>query len=217
MANNGGIRNYKKLKKELKKVKDAPEKTMKKMTRDAKKQVKGLVASEITKVYGITEADIASKKIGTVRVKGKILDGLEFQYRGRRLTPTGFSMSPTSPNPDGYKLTAEIIRGERATLGTVKKLSQKQKNRLKKNFKGKGKQRSKKSPIMLMPTGNKSEGGTNYIPFQRTTPNRKPIKAIKTLSMPQMVSGDRTSKNISKAVNNLMRDRVEFYLDKYME
>ena len=201
----------------LDKLRQAPEKAMKKMTSDARKQVKKMVASEISKAYGVDESDISSKKLGTVRAKGKILDSLEFIYRGRSLTPTHFSMSPRSPRKEGYVLSAEILRGKRATLGNVRKLTDKQRAKLARNLKRKNARKSKRSPIMLLPTGNKQEGGMNYIPFQRVSRDRKDIKAIKTLSMPQMVSGERAGGNISTAVNNKMQERTQFYLGKYID
>jgi hypothetical protein len=116
-------------------------------------------------------------------------------------------MSPTAPGPNAYTLKATIIRGERATLGKVKKLTKKQRAALGKNFTRSGTRKSDHSPIMLMHAG----GGT-YIPFQRKSTNRKDIEAIKTLSLQQMISGERASPNISKAINEGLQKRLDQHL-----
>ena len=128
------------------------------------------------------------------------------------LTPTHFGMTPKAPGVNAYTLKASIIKGEKKTLGKVKKLTKKQRANLAKNFTRSGTRSSAKSPIMLLHTGNKQEGGTNYIPFQRVSSNRKDIKAIKTVSLPQMVSSPRTSNAISKAVSETANERIEHHL-----
>ena len=200
----------------LQALQDAPEKALKAMNRDAKKQVKGWVNAEIVKIYNVTPEQIKTKKLGTIRVNGKIQDSLEFQYRGRPLTPTHFDMTPRSPNRGGYTLSATFYRGHKKKLGEVKELTPAQRKRLARNFKRKNLGLSRKSPAMLLPTGNKKDGGTNYIPFQRMSTNRRDIKALKTISFPQMVSSKRASKQIHDAVYNGMSKQLDTYMKKYL-
>lgn len=208
------IRNKRQLERDLQELKKAPEKAMKAMNRDAKKRVKGWVQDEIVRAYGVTPAQIKSKEIGTIRIKGKILDSLQFQYRGRPLTPTHFNMTPTTPPGRAYTLRAMVTReGGPKTLGNVKELTPKQRARLARNFKRTNLRRSRRSPVMLMPAG---KGNSKYIPFQRVSDNRKDIKAVKTLSFAQMVSSRRTNKQIQDAITNGMLERVDFYMKKYM-
>lgn len=207
------LKNRRELKKKLERLKDAPEKAMKAMNRDAKKAVKGIVQAEIVRTYNVTPAQLKSNELGTIRVKGKVLDALEFQYRGRPLTPTHFSMSPTSPPGGAYTLSATFVRGSRKTLGEIKELTPAQRKKLAKNFKHQKLQTSRKSPIMLMPAG-KNSG--KYIPFQRQSPNRKDIKAIKSTSLPQMVSSYRTQAQIQTAIQADMSKRLDGYLNKYL-
>lgn len=201
------------LKRKLDRLKDAPEKAMKAMNRDAKKAVKAIVQAEIVRTYNVTPAQLKSKELGTIRVKGKILDSLEFQYRGRPLTPTHFSMSPQSPPGGAYTLSATFVRGSRKTLGEIKELTPAQRKKLARNFKRTKMRTSQKSPIMLMPAG-KNSG--RYIPFQRQSTNRKDIKAIKTTSLAQMVSSPRTQAKIQTAIQADMNKRLDGYLDKYL-
>lgn len=205
------IRDYNILKQRLEEMKKAPKTVLKHLSSDAKKRVPGWVATEVSKVYGVKKGEITGGKLGTVRVKGNSIDEVKIHYEGRVLTPTHFGMSPKVPKKGGsYTLKATIIKGQRSTLGKVKKLTKKQRAALGKNFRREGTQNSDHSPIMLMRTG-----GT-YIPFQRKSFNRKDVEAIKTLSMPQMVSSDRTHDGIQKAINDGLGKRLDHYMDRYM-
>ena len=219
MGVTAGIRNFVELKKDLESMaKEKPQKVLNALTADARKRVPGWVATEVVQHYGVKKQEITGQKIGTLRVKGNSAKNLKFIYRGRLLTPTHFSMTPKTPKPNGgaYTLKASIIKGERATLGKVKKLTKKQRRDLGKNFRREGMQRSDHSPVMLMRTGNKQAGGTNHIPFQRKSHARSDVEAIKTLSLPQMVSSDRTKEGIQKAINAGLEKRLDHHMKRFM-
>ena len=211
------IKNYKALRKQIEDMKKAPRAVMKAMTSDAKKRVPPWVAAEVSKVYGVKKSEISGGDLGKVQVKGDSLDEVKITYTGRVLTPTHFGMNPTAPKIGGsYTLKATIIRGQRTSLGKVKKLTKKQRAELSKNFTRSGTRNSKRSPIMLMRTGNTKEGGTNYIPFQRVSPNRKDVVAIKTISLPQMVSSERTEQAIQNAISEGLGKRLDHHMKRYM-
>ena len=211
------IKDYGGLKKKLEDMKKAPEAVLKNMMSDARKRVPGWVATEVSKVYGIKKKEVmpsngGAGKAGTVSVRGDNIRNAQVVYRGRVLTPTHFSMTPTSPKADGgYTLKATFLRGQRATLGKVKKLTKKQRAELGKNFTGSGARRSDHSPIMLM----RANGG-HYLPFQRKSQNRKDIKAVKTISLPQMVSSERTAEGIKKAIDEGLGKRLDHHMQRYM-
>ena len=207
------IKNYKALQKQLEDMKKAPRQVLKALTSDAAKRVPGWVATEVTKVYGVKKGEITGKKIGTVQTKGKSFDQVKVIYKGRVLTPTHFSMSPTAPKPDrgSYTLKATVIKGERKELGKVKKLTKKQRAAMAKNFTRSGTQTSDHSPIMLM----RANGG-HYLPFQRKSTNRRDIEAIKTVSLPQMVSSERTAAGIQTAINDGLGKRLDHHMKRYL-
>lgn len=207
------IKNYQGLKKELDDMKKAPQKVMKAMTSDAVKRVPGWIATEVTQTYGVKKSDITGKKIGNVQIKGSdITKNLKVIYTGRPLTHTHFSMSPKVPKAGGgYTLKATVIKGQRSTLGNVKKLTKKQRAALAKNFTGSGTKKSDHSPIMLM----RANGG-QYLPFQRKSTNRNNIEVIKTVSLPQMVSSERTAANIQKAIDEGLGKRLEHHMQRHM-
>lgn len=206
------IKNYEALKKQIEKMKKAPQKVIDRTLSDMKTRAPTWVAAEVSKVYGIKKAEVNGGKIGKMKVEGNSVKNIKIKYTGRVLTPTHFGMTPKAPGQNAYTLKASIIKGQKATLGKVKKLTKKQRAALGKNFTRSGSRSSDHSPIMLMHTGNAQAGGTDYIPFQRKSTNRKNIEAIKTLSLPQMVSSERAAPNISKAINEGLEKRLEQHM-----
>lgn len=206
------IKNYNILKKRLEEMKKAPRTVIKHLTDDARKRVPPWVAAEVSKVYGVKKAEINGNKIGKVQVKGQSFDKLKVVYTGRVLTPTHFSMTPKAPKTGGsYTLKATVLKGQRTTLGKVKKLTKKQRAALAKNFTRSGTQKSDHSPVMLM----RANGG-HFLPFQRKSTNRKDIEAVKTVSLPQMVSSKRTEEGIQTAINEGLGKRLDHYMQRYM-
>lgn len=209
--------------KELEKMQKAPKKVIEKTVKDFKQRGPSWVAQEVVKFYNIKKSEITPAKAGkaskgsagSIKVAGETVDSMALIYRGRVLTPVRFSMTPKAPKAT-YTLKAQITKGEKKTLGKVKKLTKKQRANIGKNFTQQGTRSSNKSPIMLMSTGNKQEGGTNYIPFQRQSKDRKDIKAIKTISMPQMISNPKVEKAVYAAVNEKLGKRFDHYTDQYM-
>lgn len=208
------IKDYKNLMKRLNDTKKAPQKVLNAVMSDARKRVPGWVSTEVTKVYGIKKTDVPSK-IGSLKVVGDNIKDLKFIYSGRKLTPAHFNMSPQAPS-GSYTLKATILKGKRSTYGKVKKLTKKQRAAMAKNFTRSGSQKSSKSPIMLMSTGNTRVDGTNYIPFQRVSKDRKDVIAIKPTSLKQMIENKQTAAGISKAINEGMQKRMDHHMKRYM-
>lgn len=194
--------------KALEGIQGKSEKVITRLMADMRSRAPGWIASEVTQVYKIKKSEItpakigkAGKSAGSIRVRGETVGSLQIVYRGRPLTPTHFGMAPKVPR-DTYTLKAEVVKGNKVVLGKKKKLTKKQRVALGKNFRRKGTRTSDHSPIMLMPTG------STYIPFQRKSFDRKDVEAVKTLSLPQMVSSERTSEGISKALNEGLEKRM---------
>ncbi len=203
----------KELTKELGKLEKASQTVLNRTLADVRTRVPGWVSAEVAAQYGIKKKEVGDGKTSTLKVEGNKLPDVKLVYRGRVLTPTHFNIAPKAPKPGGgYTLKATIIKGQRTTLGKVKKLTKKQRAALGKNFRREGTRSSDHSPIMLMHTGNTKEGGTNYIPFQRKSTRRSDVKAIKTLSVPQMIDSERVAPNIQKAIDEKLGKRLEHHL-----
>lgn len=207
-----GIRNYNQTIKELQALRGKSEKVIQRVLSDMKTRVPGWIASEVVKEYGIKKAEItpakagkAGKSAGSIKVKGETVETMQIVYTGRMLTPVHFHMTPTAPK-NTYTLRAEILKGNRTILGKKKKLTKKQRANIGKNFRRQGTRSSPSSPIMLMPTG------STYIPFQRKSQDRDDVEAIKTISMPQMVSSERTREGIDRALKEGLEKRMTQHL-----
>ena len=204
------IKNYNVLKKKMQALEKAPAKVISSVTNEAKKRVPGWIATEVTKEYGVKKGEITGQKIGTVRVEGSKLNEVRVVYKGRVLTPIHFNMSPKAPKPGGaYTLKYKVAD---KTQSKVKKLTKKQRKALGKNFTRSGTRTSSHSPIMLMPAAN----GGHYLPFQRKSTDRKDIDAIKTISLPQMVSSKRTEEGIQQAINENLGKRLDHHMSRHM-
>lgn len=154
----------------------------------------GWVSQEVVKEYNIKKKDVNEtkkgiKNAGKVRVGGVSLNNLEIKYQGRVLTPTHFSMKPTSRPAKGktYTVSAQIKKS-----GSRKVLSHK---------------------AFLAESG---RAGTIQIPFQRTGKNRYPIQSIKTVSVPQMITNETVSENIHKRINEELGKRLEHNLKRVL-
>lgn len=190
------------------------ERVVERTIKDAKQRVPGWVATEVAKQYGVNKKEITGNKIGSMRISGSTMQDLRFTYKGRRLTPTHFKMSPQAPTGGAYTLKATIIKGQRSKLGKVKKLTKKQRKALGRNFKGMNPRTSDHSPIMLMHTGNAHAGGTDYIPFQRKSTSRTDVHPIKTVSLPQMITNEKVASNIYNVIDEKLGKRLEHHLQQ---
>lgn len=201
------------MKDDVKDMQAAHKKAMNSLMGDLKKRGPGWVAAEVTQIYGVKKADVSpgKSKIGTIKVQGNSWKRLRLSYTGRVLTPTHFGMTPKTPK-QSYTLKMQVYKGKKTELGKVKKLTKKQRKKLALNLRKEGQRKSQRSPIMLMPA---SKGGSTYIPFQRVSPNRKDVEAIKTTSLPQMISNQRVRKGIDQALDKNVRKRLDHYIERY--
>lgn len=161
---------------------------------DFKSRGPGWVSQEVVKEYNIKKKDVNEtkkgvKNAGKIRVGGVSLDNIEIIYQGRLLTPTHFSMKPTA-RPAGnvpYVVSAQIKKSEgRKALG---------------------------SKVFLAKSGGE---GTTQIPFQRVGAARLPIKPIKTVSVPQMITNETVSENIHKRISEELAKRLEHNMNRIL-
>lgn len=209
------IRNYRQTVAELESIQNKSRTVLKRVMADINDRVPGWVAREVVKVYGIKKNELVpdttgsgKKMAGSIKIRGETVATAQIVYTGRLLTPSHFGMTPKAPPQGrGYTLKAEVLKGNKATLGQVKKLTKKQRAALAKNLTRSGTQNSPRSPIMLL---NNGSGG--YIPFQRVSQRRNDLEAVKTISVPQMVSSERTREQIQAAINAGLEKRMENHM-----
>lgn len=207
-----GITNLEEISRQLNGLIEDGEKVLKRTTNDFKRYAPGWVAKEVSSVYNIKTTEVkptkGGKPVGRIWVDGETISSASITYKGRVLTPVHFGMAPKVPKP-AYTLKATIFRGNRKTLGQVKRLTKKQKKNVGRNFTKQGTRSSDKSPIMLMHAG----GGT-YIPMQRKSRRRNDIEAIRTLSLPQMIENPQVRRFTGEAIDEKLSKRFYHHLER---
>ena len=73
---------------------------------------------------------------------------------------------------------------------------------------------SQRSHNILMGTGNTKSDGTSWIPFQRMSKTRTDIKKLTTISVPQMITSDRTNEAIMLRLNAETSKRLEHHMKR---
>lgn len=214
MASASGILNLNEVARRMRQMSENAEKVVELTLKDFKKLAPGWVAQEVRKEYNVKYATIKPKggRGASVRAQGDTIGTASLVYKGRVLTPVHFGMTPKAPGKSGrYTLNVEIKKGQKKALGHVKPLTKRQRKNIGRNFTRQGTQNSPRSPIMLMPNG-----GGGYIPFQRRSQRRNDLKAVRTLSMPQMVSNEKVNETIHKRINEELGKKLDHHMQRLM-
>jgi hypothetical protein len=178
-ALNATLANSAELMAQLNGLEDKSEKAIKATINQLRNRAPGWVGQEVANVYGIKKAEIKAaggkKSAGSISLGGYTVDSLYLEYKGRVLTPTHFKMKPKERKSKGYEVSAEIFKGQRKSLG---------------------------HNVFL---GQSGDSGTPSIPFKRVGRSRLPIEAVKTLSIPQMI----TNKEVNQAIYARISEEAE--------
>lgn len=198
----------------LRQLEAETEKALSRTMSDIKSRGPSWIAKGVTQEYNLTTTKV--KELSKLKVTGDGVHDVTFAYKGRVLSPSNFRMTPTAPKPGAYTIKATIKRGERVTIGRVKKLTKKQRKNIGRNFTRKGTRNSPTSPPMLVSTGSKRTGSTTHIPFQRTKQPGRFDKVIKTLSVPQMIQDGKgnTKPRVKKILNENIEKRFNHHMDQ---
>ena len=140
---------------------------------------------------------------GSIQITGETIEELAITYKGRLLTPVHFGMTPKAP-PRGksYTLKAQVLKGQKKVVGRYL------------NTRTPGGPFSQRSHNILMGTGNTKSDGTSWIPFQRMSKTRTDIKKLTTISVPQMITSDRTNEAIMLRLNTETSKRLEHHMKR---
>lgn len=205
------IANMKQLLSDIKAIEGAGKKAVENTLKDVKARAPGWIASEVTQVYNIKKSEITpagkgakpKKMAGSIRVKGETFADFAITYEGRLLTPVHFGMTPKVP-PQGknYTLKMQVVKGKKQTIGRYK------------SKRTPGGPYSERSHNILMGTGSAKADGTKYIPFQRVSKRRLDLEKFTTVSVPQMVTSERTNEAIMTKLNEETRKRLDHNLDR---
>ena len=198
------VENFQKLMDTVAQIDEQGRKAVKATVRDVKARAPSWIAQEVTSVYNIKKGEITqSGKNSSVSVSGETIEELTITYSGRLLTPVHFGMTPKAP-PRGksYTLKAQVLKGQKKVVGRYL------------NTRTPGGPFSQRSHNILMGTGNTKSDGTSWIPFQRMSKTRTDIKKLTTISVPQMITSDRTNEAIMLRLNTETSKRLEHHMKR---
>lgn len=163
---------------------------------DFRSKAPGWVSKEVRNVYGVDTKELTTAKgkphaDGSIKIGSVRITNFSINYNGRVLTPTHFKMKPKArPKKTPYVVSAEIVKGSRKELS---------------------------SNAFLAPAKKKVDGSTNIaeLPFVREGDSRYPIRSIKTVSVPQMITGERVADTLSGIINENMEKRLKYHIKRF--
>lgn len=197
------IENLRQLMADVEAIEAGGRKAISNTVKDVKARAPGWIAQEITAVYNIKKGEITPSMAGSINITGDTIEELTLVYKGRLLTPVHFGMTPKAP-PAGksYTLKAQILKGSKKVIGRYK------------NTRTPGGPFSQRSHNILMGTGNTKADGTSWIPFQRMSKTRTDIQKLTTISVPQMITSDRTNEAIMLRINTETAKRLDHHMKR---
>ena len=208
------IGNLPQLQAAIKKQKEGAEKAVKKTVSDFKSRAPAWISAAVVEHYGIKKSEVkdaisGTRKAGSIRIAGISVDNVGIEYKGRTLTPTHFKMKPAKPpvktEKEYRRVPGANVKGDTGDVAMVKPPAPY--SITAEIIKGK---RVKLRSDAFLGT-NKGEG---YIPFQRTGTGRTPVKSIKTLSVPQMVTNKNAAEKIKDNIDKGLASRLEHHLER---
>ena len=220
------VENFQKLMDTVAQIDEQGRKAVKATVRDVKARAPSWIAQEVTSGYNIKKGEITPsgknsskpkrKMAGSVNVSGETIEELTITYSGRMLTPVHFGMTPkTAPPGKSYTLRMQVVKGQKKVIGRYL------------NTRTPGGPYSKRSHNILMGTGNTKAGekekaeheaaeaaGVSAIPFQRMSRTRTDIKKFTTISVPSMITSERTNEKIMTRLQEETAKRLQHNLDR---
>lgn len=204
--------------KRLNKLEDGGQTAIKKTVNDFMSRAPAWVSKGIREHYGVDTAAINEAKQqprrgqSSIQVAGVQVDSASLIYKGRTLTPTHFKMSPKT-QPTARKKKEIRVPGQ--AIATAKN-SPVAMVRPPKPYKVKA--TIIKGQRTTLPSGTfVTQGkGDVSLPFQKTGEGRKPIEAVHTLSVPQMIDG-RARSTIKQTISDKLGERFNHYIDQVMK
>ena len=194
------LSNLQQLVADLEAIENGGKKAISNTIKDVKARAPGWIAQEVTAVYNIKKSEITpsgsgkpKKMAGSIQITGETIEELAITYKGRLLTP---------PRGKSYTLKASVLKGQKKVIGRYL------------NTRTPSGPFSQRSHNILMGTGNTKNDGTSWIPFQRMSKTRTDIKKLTTISVPQMITSDRTNEAIMLRLNTETSKRLEHHMKR---
>lgn len=205
-----------KLAKKLQKLEDGGETAIKRTVTDFTSRAPAWVSKGIRQHYGVDTAAIneagpkRKKGASSIKVAGVSIDGASLEYKGRTLTPLHFKMSPKARQTTQQAKQLRVP-GQAISTGSPVAMVRPPKKYTVRATIIKGSRAAMKQGTFIA-----SGNGGSTLPFQRTGEGRTPIEAVRTLSVPQMISG-RAKDTIEELISTNLEKRFEHYIQQAMK
>ena len=208
------LKNGDKLAQKLAKLDSGAETAIKRTVSDFTARAPAWVSKGIRQHYGVDTAAISEagpttrRGASSIHVAGVSVDSASLKYKGRTLTPTHFNMSPksrpTAQQSKHIKVPGQIIAGSPVAM-----VRPPRKYTVKASIiKG---SRVSISDAIIAP----GKGGIN-LPFQTSGDNGRALEAVRTLSVPQMISG-KAKDTIEELIGSNLEKRFEHHIQQAMK
>lgn len=210
------VKNLSEVKAQSEDIKKKTEKAVKRTVSDFKTRAPAWISAAVVEEYGIKKSEVkdaisGKKKVGSINVGGITVDNVAIEYRGRPLTPTHFKMRPTKPPSKRVKDFQRVPGADVGEGGPVAMVKPPAPYKITAEIK-RGKRSQLNASAFLG-----SNGGAGNIPFQRTGTGRTPIKSIKTVSVPQMVTNEKVAEKITENINKNLGKRLQYHLERELK
>ena len=200
MQTNVTMPNFAKMVGTLKALNKDMDKAISRTISDCTQRAPAQVTKAVTAVYGIKSSEVTeagkgakrgAKTAGSIKVKGVSVDNVQLVYKGRLLTPIHFSMTPKEPPGKGkkYKVRAGVFKGQKKVLHPQAFVAS-----VKKEY--------------------NPDEEVKYIAFKRKSKKSLPLEAIRTVSIPQMITSERVSADIKARMDELLVKRLNHNTDR---
>lgn len=183
------ITNLEEVKAGLKKKEAQVIKAVNATTNDFKSRGHGWISQEVTQAYAIKKKDVTQTKKGA-KINGKV------SVAGVKLNNVEIEYRGSLLTPVHFKMTPKKRPARKGYRVSVE-IKKGNKVRLPKD-------------VFLAD----NSGGTE-IPFQREGTERLPIKSVKTVSVPQMITNKDTADRIQTRINTELEKRLAHNLERF--
>ena len=184
------LSNLQQLVADLEAIENGGKKAISNTIKDVKARAPGWIAQEVTAVYNIKKSEITPSGSG----KPKKMAG-SIQITGETIEELTITYKGRLLTPVHFGMTPKAPpRGKSYTLKASVLKGQKK--------------------VIGRYLNTRTPGGPSWIPFQRMSKTRTDIKKLTTISVPQMITSDRTNEAIMLRLNTETSKRLEHHMKR---
>ena len=201
----------------LNKRKEYVAKAVNSTCRDFKSRGPGWISKAVTQEYTIKASEVkgalkGSHNVGVISLGGVRLDDIRLEYSGRVLTLSHFRYTPKAPATLGKK--RGLIPGQATANGQPVVWAYQRKKKAIKVEVHKGDKkilggRYDTTPFIA------SMKGSPSMPFQRRSDTRTDVESFRSVSVPQMITNEKVTKDINDRINDGLSKRLQHHLERY--